>query len=82
MASTTVRISMETIESLRELADQLEEPMQKVLSRAVEAYRRHYILEKSNAAYAALRANPERWQQEREERQEWDVTLADGVEEE
>ena len=82
MASTTVRISMETIEALRELADQLGEPMQKVLSRAVEAYRRHYILEKSNAAYAALRANPEGWQEGRKERQEWDFTLADGVEEE
>lgn len=82
MPSTTVRISQETREALRELAEQMGEPMHKVLARAVEAYRRQYILEISNAAYAALRADPEAWREEQQERQEWDSTLADGLEEE
>ena len=55
--------------------------MQKIVARAVEAYRRQHILEKANTAYAALRSNPEAWQQVQEERLEWDGTLADGLDE-
>ena len=53
--------------------------MQKVLAQAVETHRRQLILEKSNAVYAALRANPEAWQEEQEERRGWDNTLADDL---
>ena len=82
MASTTVRISQETRETLRQLAEQAGEPMHRVLAKAVEVYRRQYILDKTNAAYAALRADPEAWQEEQQERQTWDITLADGLERE
>lgn len=80
MASTTVRISKETRETLRELAEQVGQPIQKVLDNAVEAYRRQCILEQANAAYAALRADAEAWREEQLERQHWDGTLADGLE--
>ena len=80
MASTTVRVSQETRQALRELAEQTGDPIHKVLAKAVEAYRRQYILEEANAAYAALRADPEAWREEQEERQAWDVTMADGLE--
>jgi hypothetical protein len=56
--------------------------MHKVLAKALEAYRRQCILEKANAAYAALRADPETWEEEQQERQVWDITLADGLERE
>lgn len=82
MASTTVRVSQETREALRELAEQIGEPMHKVLAKALEAYRRQCILEKANAAYAALRADSEAWGEEQQERQGWDITLADGLERE
>ena len=82
MASTTVRISKETREDLRELAEQVGEPMHTVLAKAVEAYRRQCILEKANVAYAALRADPKAWQEEHQERRVWDSTLADGLERE
>lgn len=81
MDSTTVRVSKETRETLRELAQQTGEPMHRVLARAIEGYRRQYILEKTNAAYTALQADPEAWQAELQERREWDVTLADDLEE-
>lgn len=80
MASTTVRISKETRETLRELAEQVGQPIQKVLDNAVEAYRRQCILEQANAAYAALRADAEAWREEQSERQQWEGTLADGLE--
>jgi hypothetical protein len=37
------------------------------------------ILEQVNASYAALRADPEAWQEYQAELAAWDVTLADGL---
>ncbi len=40
---------------------------------------RAFLLEESNKAYAALRADPEAWQEELKQRAEWDSTLQDGL---
>jgi hypothetical protein len=79
MPNTTVRIREETRTALRELSSQTNQPMQEVLARAVELYRRQRILEQTNAAYAALRADPQHWREEQQERAAWDATLADGL---
>jgi hypothetical protein len=79
---TTVRIKEETRAVLRELAKQAHEPMQETLAKAVETYRRQQFLEQASAAYAALRADPEAWRGELEERALWDTTLPDGLEDE
>ena len=79
MPNTTVRVKEETRAALRELANQTNQSMQDVLARAVELYRRERILEETNAAYAALRADPQLWQEEQQERAAWDATLADGL---
>lgn len=68
MAGTTVRLTAETREQLRELARATNQPMQEVLAKVVEAYRRRWILAQSNAAYAELRAIAEGWRQEQEGR--------------
>lgn len=75
-----VRISDRTQDVLKVLATEAGEPMTEVVDRAVEAYRRRHILERTNAAYAAMRASPEAWREELEERAAWDGTLADGLE--
>jgi succinate dehydrogenase/fumarate reductase flavoprotein subunit len=80
MSGATVRVKPETHLALRELAEQGHESMQDVLARAVEMYRRHRILEETNAAYAALRADPEQWQEVLDERAEWESTLLDDLE--
>ncbi len=54
--------------------------MQAVLEKAIEHYRRQRFLDATNAAFAALRNDPERWREELEEREAWDATLADGLE--
>ena len=41
-----------------------------------------HLLSETNRAYAALKANPHAWQDERRERALWDGTLADGLESE
>lgn len=44
--------------------------------------RRRQFWEKFNAAYTALREDPEAWKEELEERALWEATLADGLDEE
>jgi predicted transcriptional regulator len=79
MASTTVRVSEHTHELLHKLAAATGEPLQKVLERAVEHYRRQQFYAEFNAAYERLRADPVAWEEELAERAEWDATLADGL---
>jgi predicted transcriptional regulator len=81
LTRTTVRLSEETRAILRELARESEESMQTVLARAVEAYRRQRVLESTNEAYAALRADPDAWRTVQEERAAWDAALADKLDE-
>jgi len=79
MATTTIRVSARTHDMLRELAHTVGAPMQEVVEQAVEQYRRQRLLAATNAAYAALQADPAAQQELREERAAWDVTLADGL---
>ena len=68
-----------THELLRTLAAATGEPLQKVLERAVENYRREQFFAELDAAYAKLQADPVAWEEELAERAEWDATLADGL---
>ena len=80
MSTSNVRISAEGREILRELARQEKRPMAAVLEKAIERYRRQKFLEEANASYAALRANRKKWKEEIAERESWDSTNADGLE--
>ena len=82
MASTTVRVSEPTHRTLRELSEQLGESMQGILDQAIEDYRRKRLLERANVGYAALRSDPEAWNEELTERTDWEATLSDGLESE
>lgn len=82
MASTTVRISPGAHDALRELAIRTGEPMQAVLDKAIEHYRRQRFLDELNTAFAALREDPVGWAAELAEREAWDATLADGLDDE
>ena len=82
MATLTVRIDQQTHQVLRELARQSGESMPVILAKSIEQYRRKLILEEANAAYAVLRNDPKAWEEELQERAQWDATLADGLEDE
>ena len=43
------------------------------------AARYQRLIEETNRAYAALRTDPEAWEQELEERRLWEATLLDGL---
>jgi predicted transcriptional regulator len=79
MPSTTVRISAKARDTLRELAARSGEPMQAVLEKAIEHYHRQRFFDELDAAYTALRNDPEAWQAELEERALWETTLQDGL---
>jgi hypothetical protein len=80
MSSATVKIDSDTYATLKEVAVKSGEPMIAVIAKAVEAYRRRVLLETLNADFAALRADPAAWKAELEEREAWDATLADDLE--
>ena len=77
---SVLRISDVAHRNLREISRIERRPMQAVLDSAVEAYRRKVFLEGLNADFAALRGDPEAWQDEVEERVLWETTLTDGLE--
>ena len=79
MATSMIRIDLRTRERLRELSDRNREPMQAVLAKAVEEYRRNHFFEALDEAYAALQADPNAWSAELQERAELDGTLMDGL---
>ena len=80
MESCTIAIGSTSYKTLQELAARSGESIPEILDKAIEQYRRQKFLEEANKAYAALRNNPEAWASEIEEREAWDVTLADGLE--
>lgn len=82
MPSTSIRIGEHALAVLRELARKRRQPMQTVLNEAIESYRRQKFLEEANTAFAALRSDPEAWQEEQQERDLWDRAGEDGLEQE
>lgn len=51
------------------------------LEKAIEECRRNRLLDQTNAAFAALRSDEHPWKDELAERQAWDATLADRLNE-
>ena len=76
----TIRVSEKTRATLRALAAARGESINEVAEKAVELFRRQQLLETTNAAYAALRHDPDAWQKLKAERATLEGTLADGLE--
>lgn len=77
--SHQITVAPRTFAALAELAKATGESVETVLDHAVEDYRRREFLDGLNADFAALRDDPEAWEEEQRERRMWDVTLADGL---
>ena len=65
---------------LHEISQQEKISIQTVLEKAIENYRRQYVLTQTNKAYAKLRKNPKAWAEEIKERKNWENTLSDDLE--
>ena len=79
MKTTTVRVHVETRDKLRELAELTGRAMPDLLADSVVRLERELFFDRANVAFAALRANPEAWRDELEERVAWDTTLMDDL---
>lgn len=82
MPSVNVRVSAQSYQLLKSLAEDFDQSMQSVIDEALENLRRRKILEAADAAFLALKANPKAWKEESKERELWETTLSDGVERE
>lgn len=82
MPSTSIRIDESALAVLREIAHKQGQPLQTVLKKAIDSYRREKFLEEANAGFAALRSDPEAWREEQQEREFWDRAGEDGLERE
>ena len=80
MNSSTVRINVKTFKILNEIVKNTGMSKQEILDKAIEDYRRKEFIREANEAYSFLKKDNEKWQEEINERHEWDVTLEDGLE--
>lgn len=78
--TTTIRVSREVYNDVKLLAQNQQENMQDIIERAITEYKKKKFFESLNSAYEKLRSNPEAWNGELREREEWDHTLSDGLE--
>ncbi len=76
----TVRIEPGAHAALAEIARAKHITLTQALTHAVEALRREVFLERLNAGYARLRAEPSAWENEQKERAPWELSVADGLE--
>jgi predicted transcriptional regulator len=79
MATGTVRISDSTRKALRDLADREQLPMQTILDRAIESYRRRRFLDALNQTFAELSEDRSTLKDEQDERDDWDNATADDI---
>jgi hypothetical protein len=79
MSKQQIELSEASHRILCEIAEKTGQSMTDVLDKALDAYRRKLFFEQLNAGYAALRADPQAWAEELEERKLWDATLMDGL---
>jgi hypothetical protein len=75
-----VRIQPDSYTKLRALADGSGASMPEVLAEAIDELYRKRFLDECNQAYRRLNADPKAWKQELAERQAWERTLNDGLE--
>lgn len=80
-ASAQARITESSRDRLARLSRQTGKSQQEVIDAALQGYERDLFLDQINDGYAALRDNPEAWKQHLQEREEWDETLLDGLDE-
>ncbi len=78
MSTATVRIDSRTHKLLQEIKKISGEPMQIIISKALEHYKEVQFWNEVNEAYLKLRTDKKAWKEELIERKLWARTLNDG----
>ena len=79
--ATQTRITERSHETLVRISRQMGKPLVEVIDIALQALERQLFLERVNDGYEELRSRPKDWTAGQTERNDWDVTLEDGIEE-
>jgi hypothetical protein len=79
MGQERVPVSERSRQTLEELSRYGDEPVQTVLDRAVEEYRRRHFLERVHLAFGSLREDTVAWGEMQAEQRAWEGTLTDGL---
>ena len=80
--TTTIRISTSSHEILKEESATSGRSMQAVLEDAIEHYRRQRFVQDVNAAYSRVREDALAWGEIVEERNAWEGSVGDGLDDE
>jgi predicted CopG family antitoxin len=80
--TTTIRVSREVYNDVKALAQTQHENIQDVIEHAITEYKKKKFFDNLNAAYVRLHSDPAAWEEEQKEREIWDLTLSDGLENE
>jgi predicted transcriptional regulator len=79
VGSTTVRVDTDTRNRINALAQAAGISSSELLARALAAYEERTFWSAFEAAAADLRADPEAWAKEQDERAAWDQAVGDGL---
>jgi predicted transcriptional regulator len=80
IGTTTIRVSTKTYQVLKELAEQENVNMTKIVDKAVEKLKKEKFFNEMHTAFTNLQQNPEQWKEEQNEREQWSRTLGDSSE--
>ena len=75
----TVRIDDETNQEINDMSRILSKTKKDILKDAVHQYRKIMFFKQVNDEYAELQNHEEKWEEEQQERSEWDTTIGDGI---
>ena len=75
----TVRIDDETNQVINDMSRTLSKTKKDILKDAVYQYRKIMFFKQVDNEYAELQSNREKWEEELQERSEWDTTIGDGI---
>ena len=75
----TVRIDDETNQVINAMSRTLSKTKKDILKDAVYQYRKIIFFKQVDNEYAELQSNHQEWEEELQERSEWDTTIGDGI---
>ncbi len=78
--TTTIRISKETYNTVKSIAQQQNQKIQAVVEQAVKDLKKKRFFDNLNSDYIKLKADSPGWAEEKAEREEWGAVLKDGLE--
>jgi len=75
----TVRIDDETNQVINDMSRTLSKTKKDILKDAVYQYRKIIFFKQVDNEYAELQSKHQEWEEELQERSEWDITIGDGI---